>query len=99
MLRRDLDAGRAVTLANMALLRRPADDEAIRLFGEARDRRRAGWGPNETGTLWLDRVIAARMAGSPPPPPATLPWPARRPVGFTDERKLKGAVYLAAFAG
>lgn len=96
LLRRDLDAGRAVTLANLA--RAAGGSEGIRLAAEARDLRRAAWGPGEAGTLWLDRLAAALAAGAPAPPVPALPWPARRPIGLTDERRLKGAIYLAALA-
>jgi len=92
LLRRDLDAGRAVTLANLARVRGDAA-----LAAKAHAMRRAAWGPGETGTLWLEAVARAHGAGSPLPPPPALPWPARRPVEFGDERRLKGAVYLAAF--
>jgi hypothetical protein len=98
LLARDLDAGRAVTLANLALTRRPRDREAARLAAEARDLRRAAWGPNEAGTLWLDALLAALEARAEPPAPPNLPWSARRPVDFGDERRLKAAVFLSAFA-
>jgi hypothetical protein len=95
LLRRDLDAGRAVTLANLARLAPRA--EAAKALAAARDRRRAAWGPGEAGARWLDDVARAQGEGAALPPPPALPWPARRPAAFGDERRLKGAAYLAAF--
>lgn len=95
--RRELGAGRAVTLANLGLLDRARGGGLAPIEDAARLRSEA-LGAGEAGAVWLAALAASLGAGRPPPAPPALPWPERRPVALGDGRRLFGAIYLAAFA-